>query len=160
MSRGRAIRRCRRNACRRRAYPRDAGASRASRIFRGSIRSRGATPREIALPCPVSPSTNRPRRTWFRSAFFLPELAIAVAPFLLAGGEEPVRAAAVDRFVIIAGVGGAARGVDQHRPLVRAAIMRLARPCHDLSFIRSEEHTSELQSLMRIPYAVFCLKKK
>src|SRR3546814_5889544 len=25
--------------------------------------------------------------------------------------------------------------------------------------LRSEEHTSELQSLMRIPYAVFCLKK-
>src|SRR3546814_4048895 len=30
-----------------------------------------------------------------------------------------------------------------------------------LSFsVRSEEHTSELQSLMRISYAVFCLKKK
>src|SRR3546814_2453836 len=29
---------------------------------------------------------------------------------------------------------------------------------HDLA--RSEEHTSELQSLMRISYAVFCLKKK
>src|SRR3546814_17616494 len=28
------------------------------------------------------------------------------------------------------------------------------------SYIRSEEHTSELQSLMRISYAVFCLKKK
>src|SRR3546814_9530023 len=28
------------------------------------------------------------------------------------------------------------------------------------SSIRSEEHTSELQSLMRISYAVFCLKKK
>src|SRR3546814_9452810 len=27
-------------------------------------------------------------------------------------------------------------------------------------FNRSEEHTSELQSLMRISYAVFCLKKK
>src|SRR3546814_4530493 len=27
-------------------------------------------------------------------------------------------------------------------------------------FTRSEEHTSELQSLMRISYAVFCLKKK
>src|SRR3546814_5846925 len=26
-------------------------------------------------------------------------------------------------------------------------------------FVRSEEHTSELQSLMRISYAVFCLKK-
>src|SRR3546814_5794547 len=29
-----------------------------------------------------------------------------------------------------------------------------------LDAIRSEEHTSELQSLMRISYAVFCLKKK
>src|SRR3546814_9231157 len=29
-----------------------------------------------------------------------------------------------------------------------------------LGKIRSEEHTSELQSLMRISYAVFCLKKK
>src|SRR3546814_7894845 len=28
------------------------------------------------------------------------------------------------------------------------------------AFYRSEEHTSELQSLMRISYAVFCLKKK
>src|SRR3546814_1831289 len=28
------------------------------------------------------------------------------------------------------------------------------------SAMRSEEHTSELQSLMRISYAVFCLKKK
>src|SRR3546814_7408287 len=28
------------------------------------------------------------------------------------------------------------------------------------AFPRSEEHTSELQSLMRISYAVFCLKKK
>src|SRR3546814_2683891 len=32
------------------------------------------------------------------------------------------------------------------------------RPCGGLA--RSEEHTSELQSLMRISYAVFCLKKK
>src|SRR3546814_1677537 len=30
----------------------------------------------------------------------------------------------------------------------------------DLQVARSEEHTSELQSLMRISYAVFCLKKK
>src|SRR3546814_6582356 len=29
-----------------------------------------------------------------------------------------------------------------------------------LARVRSEEHTSELQSLMRISYAVFCLKKK
>src|SRR3546814_1392355 len=31
---------------------------------------------------------------------------------------------------------------------------------HSLLSARSEEHTSELQSLMRISYAVFCLKKK
>src|SRR3546814_7833894 len=29
-----------------------------------------------------------------------------------------------------------------------------------MDILRSEEHTSELQSLMRISYAVFCLKKK
>src|SRR3546814_2263651 len=33
-------------------------------------------------------------------------------------------------------------------------------PFKDRSWNRSEEHTSELQSLMRISYAVFCLKKK
>src|SRR3546814_8727547 len=30
----------------------------------------------------------------------------------------------------------------------------------EIDMARSEEHTSELQSLMRISYAVFCLKKK
>src|SRR3546814_6107254 len=34
------------------------------------------------------------------------------------------------------------------------------RPVDSLTPMRSEEHTSELQSLMRISYAVFCLKKK
>src|SRR3546814_1775271 len=34
------------------------------------------------------------------------------------------------------------------------------RPGLDVDGDRSEEHTSELQSLMRISYAVFCLKKK
>src|SRR3546814_9794524 len=37
---------------------------------------------------------------------------------------------------------------------------RLSRRRHVRSLLRSEEHTSELQSLMRISYAVFCLKKK
>src|SRR3546814_4071069 len=34
------------------------------------------------------------------------------------------------------------------------------RSCCGASLLRSEEHTSELQSLMRISYAVFCLKNK
>src|SRR3546814_5167044 len=33
-------------------------------------------------------------------------------------------------------------------------------PVENGNSVRSEEHTSELQSLMRISYAVFCLKKK
>src|SRR3546814_7866926 len=33
-------------------------------------------------------------------------------------------------------------------------------PMSELIALRSEEHTSELQSLMRISYAVFCLKQK
>src|SRR3546814_5864977 len=49
-------------------------------------------------------------------------------------------------------------------PLLRADGSRkriTAETCiHFLRFDRSEEHTSELQSLMRISYAVFCLKKK
>src|SRR3546814_4237106 len=36
----------------------------------------------------------------------------------------------------------------------------MARLIDNLELLRSEEHTSELQSLMRISYAVFCLKKK
>src|SRR3546814_8002529 len=41
----------------------------------------------------------------------------------------------------------------------RSPLFRIARRCRD-AVLRSEEHTSELQSLMRISYAVFCLKKK
>src|SRR3546814_5059978 len=42
------------------------------------------------------------------------------------------------------------------QPIVLAGA---AEPSEEIT-IRSEEHTSELQSLMRISYAVFCLKKK
>src|SRR3546814_10757713 len=44
-----------------------------------------------------------------------------------------------------------------HRKVLRQVGLNIAGSCCDL---RSEEHTSELQSLMRISYAVFCLKKK
>src|SRR3546814_8957045 len=42
----------------------------------------------------------------------------------------------------------------------RAMLERFARAKEEGDFPRSEEHTSELQSLMRNSYAVFCLKKK
>src|SRR3546814_5240297 len=50
------------------------------------------------------------------------------------------------------------RAIDQDQgSLAVAAVLSHASRS---SAIRSEEHTSELQSLMRISYAVFCLKKK
>src|SRR3546814_6319591 len=59
----------------------------------------------------------------------------------------------------------------RHRPAIRQEIRRRRlklsdnptapmSPCSSDVDNRSEEHTSELQSLMRISYAVFCLKKK
>src|SRR3546814_6104418 len=49
-------------------------------------------------------------------------------------------------------------GHHQHDTVALLDAMGL-QPCGEL-LRRSEEHTSELQSLMRISYAVFCLKKK
>src|SRR3546814_5779171 len=50
---------------------------------------------------------------------------------------------------------------DEPQPLVDAKRAKIAFPASFLRRLedRSEEHTSELQSLMRISYAVFCLKK-
>src|SRR3546814_3979216 len=55
-----------------------------------------------------------------------------------------------------------ARRYDPRRDDVGNAIARAlhARKSDQQGARRSEEHTSELQSLMRISYAVFCLKKK
>src|SRR3546814_7936917 len=73
----------------------------------------------------------------------------------LTTGEWPAESPSNRHLVVRAGVaeGGEAllrrgrpRGLTGCRPTGRLA--------------RSEEHTSELQSLMRISYAVFCLKKK
>src|SRR3546814_6242276 len=56
------------------------------------------------------------------------------------------------------------KSLDEAQSAVAAAAWKLAGcGCTQLPAafcIRSEEHTSELQSLMRISYAVFCLKKK
>src|SRR3546814_2640110 len=44
--------------------------------------------------------------------------------------------------------------------IAKTSLGRAQRACEQDRKMRSEEHTSELQSLMRISYAVFCLKKK
>src|SRR3546814_1602111 len=82
-------------------------------------------------------SDGRDRRT-------LPVGASAVPGTALARPEAGARAAGALRHADLRGIGRAA-DVDLQR----------GRPA-----ARSEEHTSELQSLMRTSYAVFCLKKK
>src|SRR3546814_9397475 len=57
-------------------------------------------------------------------------------------------------FAVVAGRGGGLR----HR--ADPALPDRRRTARRQAGRRSEEHTSELQSLMRISYAVFCLKKK
>src|SRR3546814_1289870 len=55
--------------------------------------------------------------------------------------------------------GGCERGAGQHQPAGEGGADGEGDGFPVLGH-RSEEHTSELQSLMRISYAVFCLKKK
>src|SRR3546814_6526633 len=51
-------------------------------------------------------------------------------------------------------------GVAQVGEPRRGLVLQEVAPVDAIGVGRSEEHTSELQSLMRISYAVFCLKKK
>src|SRR3546814_4768703 len=67
-----------------------------------------------------------------------------------------IRAPRPDR----AASGGRPIPLDKRAHLQWRRDLRDAAPQERLAVHRSEEHTSELQSLMRISYAVFCLKKK
>src|SRR3546814_3774222 len=53
-----------------------------------------------------------------------------------------------------------ARGLSRRSSAPERQGRRLMLEAAGIKTFRSEEHTSELQSLMRISYAVFCLKKK
>src|SRR3546814_7853351 len=84
----------------------------------------------------------RSRQTSCRHAFRRPPGLLASAPPAIRIGSEGAR---TDHSV---------RHQNQRNPQCDMVRVRLGQR------VRSEEHTSELQSLMRISYAVFCLKKK
>src|SRR3546814_6782775 len=73
-------------------------------------------------------------------------------------GGRPARAAALPIPAERHGDSRPARHGHDPSVAARSAAARIRRP-HPWA-LRSEEHTSELQSLMRISYAVFCLKQK
>src|SRR3546814_9678653 len=73
----------------------------------------------------------------------------------LAGSVQGCNDASRDRASYCARIAWIARGSPEEFRVLRRSI-----GAEGDGSIRSEEHTSELQSLMRISYAVFCLKKK
>src|SRR3546814_9792935 len=97
---------------------------------------------------PISAS-DAPLRTMFVSRLWRRTCDPTYGP----GGVTPVAAKASFNMVLMTcpSLKGPF-GARNETKSVRDADMRSSR--------RSEEHTSELQSLMRISYAVFCLKKK
>src|SRR3546814_4632069 len=85
-----------------------------------------------------------------------------VRPYLLAQ-IDGCRTGTADH--VGTGAPGAARALEEAEHVIRLGASsqdqpRLLRYAAAENQVRSEEHTSELQSLMRTPYAVFCLKKK
>src|SRR3546814_1166978 len=75
---------------------------------------------------------------------------------VLGGADEALSLAAHQDVAVVTLTGGTAAG----EALARAAGAKPFLGELGGNSARSEEHTSELQSLMRISYAVFCLKKK
>src|SRR3546814_1782395 len=84
-------------------------------------------------------------------AFVAPLLALYMAAIFLGEriGRRSVAASLLGFMGVLVIVAGKLGGSDRDPEALWA-----------VGAVRSEEHTSELQSLMRISYAVFCLKKK
>src|SRR3546814_1150709 len=136
--------------------------------FSGGIRPRGA----IGVDCGVGPAGASIAGLWYLEALNVPAAVADVMTVRLGDGvdlAENGRVSFVNQPALDSGV---KRGM----PVREAARLMLAydaaeRAAADVTNRtvmaqnaagrhRSEEHTSELQSLMRISYAVFCLKKK
>src|SRR3546814_2393985 len=101
-------------------------------------------------PRSTRPDTLLPYPTLFRS--------VAVAAVAKRGAKRRASVAELSRQAwLLREAGSGTRQVAQR--MLRRRGIRPARLI-ELGSNRSEEHTSELQSLMRISYAVFCLKKK
>src|SRR3546814_2120869 len=123
-----------------------------------------------AHPSLKHPSTYFPHTTLIRSARRHPHPAVAVADGgVESAGEalfvDDLRMPATHRPERVEREVGRERQARQHRRRRQGAVVRPVRHAargvaEQAAWFRSEEHTSELQSLMRISYAVFCLKKK
>src|SRR3546814_1751092 len=109
---------------------------------------------------PRPPRSTRPDTLFPYTTLFRSQKTVHVArgrhPDLGMPGDDAVEQRAPVGVGPVAQAGAEAFGV---RPR-HADIIRVEKLLRRQLALRSEEHTSELQSLMRISYAVFCLKKK
>src|SRR3546814_6115962 len=96
-------------------------------------------------------------------------ITAVIKPFKLDQVKEALKAAGVNGMTVteVQGFGRQSGHTEVYRgaeytvefvPKIRVEV--LADSTQVDAIVRSEEHTSELQSLMRISYAVFCLNKK
>src|SRR3546814_4043507 len=104
--------------------------------------------------------------TWPLSAFDCSASWLAAASMVLAESPDSAAAAVTsvmlaETSLVLAEASWTLREISSVAEVCSSteAAMPLAMPWTS-SMVKSEEHTSELQSLMRISYAVFCLKKK
>src|SRR3546814_10521432 len=90
---------------------------------------------------------------WVRALFVAGLVVAAMAASALAGAWAQSRRATAQIPPSVAQQASVGKQLARDEIYMRENVKLLAEK-------RSEEHTSELQSLMRISYAVFCLKKK
>src|SRR3546814_8935893 len=97
--------------------------------------------------------------TWIHTAVASGVVPAAFTP-LAQGGLARATKRLSSRHLLPGPIGPSARQDADcgFRTVAADGVAKFSRHRHAL--MRSEEHTSELQSLMRISYAVFCLKKK
>src|SRR3546814_8134729 len=86
---------------------------------------------------------------------FVPHIAGAVIGVTLVAAVLPL-----PKLLLWNASASAPIGLYRINPFARPAVGDMVAVAPPPALARSEEHTSELQSLMRISYAVFCLKKK
>src|SRR3546814_4197262 len=102
-----------------------------------------------------------PYTTLFRSSHFIPFQRCTVLSTLALQPDARLRFVGLQRIALYSPYGVMRHQLQPFQPPGLLAPERHL-SCFDSQSTRrrSEEHTSELQSLMRISYAVFCLKKK
>src|SRR3546814_5741627 len=75
-------------------------------------------------------------------------------------GNDPISSLGIPSIMLRSRLNAGRSGQPTRIPMRRCSILQLAFPDLKAKLFRSEEHTSELQPLMRISYAVYCLKTK